>query len=190
MTSINFATTNAEKFQLAEIICARYDYTVNLIQLDIDEIQGEDPETIIRDKAQRAYEACGQPVVVSDDSWGVHALGGFPGAYMKSMNHWFEPEDFIALVARHADRRITLYQYLAYHDGRDITIFHSDLHGQIIDTPRGGRHLPPIMQVVALNHDDGKTISEVFDLGRNAFAGRYDDHREAWNDLMDWHTGK
>lgn len=189
MGTIRFATTNAEKVQVAEAICVLYDYGVELVQLDIDEIQGEDPETIIRDKAQRAYKACGKPVVVSDDSWGIHALGGFPGPYMKSVNHWFSPEDFIALMAGRKDRRITLYQYLAYHDGKDVTIFHSELHGEIVKTPRGSRALPPVMQVTALDNDAGKTISEVFDTGRDMLAARYSDRREAWHELMDWLVG-
>lgn len=64
MKTIYFATSNQEKIQIAQTICQEANITVKPIKLDIDEIQGEDPELIVRDKAQRAYEQLGMPVVV------------------------------------------------------------------------------------------------------------------------------
>ena len=190
MPKIYFATTNSQKFQIGQAICAQYGYEVESVKLEVDEIQGENPVLIIRDKARRAYELFGKPVVVSDDSWGIHALHGFPGAYMKSMNHWFTPEDFLHLMNGRDDRHITLYQYLAYNDGENIEVFLNEIDGQIVDSPRGNSDVPPISQIVALDQDNGKTIGEVFEQDDRTFAERYITRREVWHELMDWYTKK
>lgn len=80
MSEIIFATSNPDKMQIAKSVCSMFDIEVKFVKLDIDEIQGEDPEAIVRDKAERAYEQLNMPVVVSDDSWDIKALNGFPGA--------------------------------------------------------------------------------------------------------------
>ena len=95
------ATSNPRKFAIGKRAFSRFDITLQKVAIDIDEIQGEDPEVILRDKAVKAYEIVRQPVLVSDDSWSIPALGGFPGAYMKSMNVWFKPEDFLPVKPRY-----------------------------------------------------------------------------------------
>src|ERR1035437_9937513 len=81
MKIVYFATTNQEKLLIAKTVCEQASITVKQTVFDIDEIQGEDPELIVKDKARRAYEKLGKPVVVSDDSWNIPALNGFPGPY-------------------------------------------------------------------------------------------------------------
>lgn len=98
MKTLYFATTNQEKIQIAQTACTRANINIEAVALDIDEIQGEDPELIVLDKAQRAYNLIGAPTIVSDDTWDIRALRGFPGAYMKSINYWFEPQDFLRLM--------------------------------------------------------------------------------------------
>jgi len=188
MPTIPFATTNPQKLELARAICAQYGYDIESVKLEIDEIQGEEPEPIVTDKARRAYELYGKPVVVSDDSWGIHALHGFPGAYMKSMNHWFTTEDFLRLMHGVQDRRVTLYQYLAYFDGKSVKVFSTQLDGTIAEEPHGHDKKSPIIELVRLDHDNGKTIAEVFEQDAETFAKRYNDRREAWHELMDWYT--
>ena len=55
MKSIYFATSNKEKIQIAQTVYTEADITVQPVALDIDEVQGEDPEVIVRDKAKRAF---------------------------------------------------------------------------------------------------------------------------------------
>ncbi len=187
MKTIYFATSNKDKIQIAETICNGADISIKAITLDIDEIQGEDPEVIVRDKAMRAYEQLGLPVVVSDDTWDIRALKGFPGAYMKSNNYWFEPEDFLRLMQGVKDRHITLHQYLAYTDGNMTEVFKSDIEGKIIFEVRGKSEKSPNMTVTALDLDKGKTIAEVFEQGAEAVAARYKNSTDAWHDFIDWY---
>lgn len=190
MDTLFFATSNTEKIQIAEAISTKFGVKIKPVALDIDEIQGEDPDLIIRDKAQRAYEQLGMPVVVSDDIWSIRALNGFPGAYMKSINYWFKPEDFIRLMSGVKDRRITLHQNLAYTDGNITEIFVNDITGVIVTEPRGQSDKVPCMAVIELDIDNGKTIAEVFDQGFGAVTDRYKKHPDAWTKLLDWFSTK
>jgi XTP/dITP diphosphohydrolase len=181
MDKIYFATSNQDKIQIAQIACAGVGITVVPVKLDIDEIQGEIPELIIKDKVRRAYEKLGLPVVVSDDTWNIPALHGFPGPYMKSMNHWFKPQDFLRLMDGIKNRKIILHQYLAYTDGKVTKVFKNDIKGKIINEVRGINHQSPNMTVIVLDSDNGKTIAEVVGLGKEAVVERYRNQPDAWH---------
>ncbi|MDL2363215.1 MAG: non-canonical purine NTP pyrophosphatase [Patescibacteria group bacterium] len=188
MHTISFATSNKEKLLIARTVCEQYGITVKQEFIDIDEIQGEDPEIIIRDKVMRAYNSFGSPVVVSDDSWDIPALNGFPGAYMKSINTWFTADDFLRLMSDIENRTIILHQYLALTDGNKIEIYKNDLPGKIITEVRGNNIKSPNMSVTILDSDNGKTIAEVFEQGEVAVADRYKNRRDVWNELVEKHS--
>lgn len=187
MKSIYFATSNQEKIQIAQTVCSEAGFTVHPVTLDIDEIQGEDPEVIVRDKAQRAFEQLGMPVVVSDDTWDIPSLNGFPGAYMKSINYWFTPDDFLRLMKGVEDRKIILHQYLAYTDGSVTEVFKNDIPGQIISEARGNNEKSPNMTVTVLDSDNGRTIAEVFEQGEDAVIARYKNRPDAWHGFVAWY---
>src|SRR5450830_475374 len=98
MKTVYFATSNQEKMLIAQTVCESAGINVVQAPLDIHEIQGEDPKLIVKEKARSAFKQLGKPVIVSDDSWDIPALNGFPGPYMKSVNHWFESQDFLRLM--------------------------------------------------------------------------------------------
>lgn len=179
------ATGNAQKFLLGKTAFDKQGIDLEQVAIDIDEIQGEDPEVIVMDKAQKAFARIGSPVIVSDDSWSIPALGGFPGAYMKSMNHWFTSNDFINLMKDKKDRTIYLDQYLAYVDEDGVKIFNKRIEGMILNEARGETG-PAIMHIVQLE-DDGMTIAEAFDTG---LATRKGVERDAWKDAAIWFSSR
>lgn len=187
MQALYFATTNKDKIQIAQTVCANTKITVKPVSLEIDEIQGENPETIIQDKARRAYEQLNEPVIVSDDSWDIRALNGFPGAYMKSINHWFTPDDFLRLMNGVKDRRVTIHQYLAYTDGVNTKIFTNLIKGKIIHEARGNSVQSPNMTVIVLDSDNGKTLAEVYEEGTKAIEARYKNRPDAWHEFIKWY---
>ncbi len=187
MHSVYFATTNKEKLLIAQTVCSKFEIKVEQASADIDEIQGEDPFLIVKDKARRAYELLAKPIVVSDDSWDIPALNGFPGPYMKSINSWFKSEDFLRLMDGVKDRTIVLHQMLAYYDGKTMEVFENDIMGKIIDEPRGTNDKSPNMAVTELDQDNGKTIAEVFEQGEEAVAKRYLSHPDAWHLFAEWY---
>jgi XTP/dITP diphosphohydrolase len=187
MKTIFFATSNEDKIRIARTICEPAGIVVEPVALHIPEIQSEDPEVIIGDKVQRAYEQLGKPVVVSDDSWNIPALRGFPGPYMKSINHWFKPEDFLRLMHGVADRRIILHQYLAYTNGTVTKIFTSSAEGKIVDEVRGHHDDFPSKSVIALDMDGGKTIAEALEQDPEKVEERYKNHPDPWREFAAWY---
>jgi non-canonical purine NTP pyrophosphatase (RdgB/HAM1 family) len=186
MQKIYFATSNIEKMLIAQTICAEAGISVEQVTLDIDEIQGEDSKIIVKDKARRAYEKLGKPVVVSDDIWDIPALNGFPGPYMKSMNHWLKAQDFLRLMEGIKDRTIILHQNLAYNNGKTIEVFQNDLRGKVSNEARGKNLKSPNMTVIVLDSDNGKTIAEVNEQGVEAVTMRYKEHNDAWDAFVEW----
>lgn len=162
---IIFATTNDLKYDIARHVADDLGVELERRQIDIAEIQGEDGDEIIRDKVLKAYEAIGEPVVVSDDSWSILGLNGFPGAYMKSMNHWFTTQDFINLTAPLADRRVVLTQRLAYHDGTETIIISEDTQGSLLAEPKGHDDKSPNYTIITMDGDNGLSVAEVMQQG-------------------------
>jgi len=187
MTKILIATGNNEKFSFGQKSLEKVGLEAVQTVIEIDEIQGEDPELIIKDKAARAYEKLDEPVLVTDDSWSFAGLRGFPGPYMKSMNHWFTPEDFARLISGLDDRLVTLQQLVAYQDAHECVVFRRDLTGQLVGTPRGTSGVP-LQKVVIMDEDRevDMTISEVIDAGEQHHPRRAA-KRLAWDDFAEWY---
>lgn len=187
MTKILIATGNMQKFTWGQKKLAKYGVEVEQAVFDIDEIQGEDPELIIRDKAARAFELTGKPVIVTDDSWSFSGLGGFPGPYMKSIIHWFTVDDFVRLVSGLEDRQVTLQQLVAYQDEHECVVFRQDLPGQVIDKPRGngGNQFQKIL-IMDEDREINMTVSQLIDAGEQHNQRRMA-MRLAWDDLGEWY---
>ena len=185
MKSLIFSTGNDSKFSTAHKVCD--DYGIKLVQneLDIDEIQGEDPEKIVKDKVRKAYNQLKKPVVVSDDSWVIPGLNGFPGPYMKPMNHWFTVEDFLRLTLPLKDRRVFLIGYLAYKDGNHLKIFHQKREGFLLKEARGKQSYPN-HKIFSMLGDNGLSISEVYDKGLDRSER---DVAKIWHEFAEWFKG-
>lgn len=186
MSDLLFATGNSEKFHLAQVVCAQHGITLIQQATDVDEIQAEDKDPVIRDKAQKVFDIVKQPVVVTDDWWEVPALNGFPGPYMKSIDIWFKPEHWIDIMQNQTDRRIIGTLQLGYQDANGFKVFRHSIQGTIGSEVRGdyGR---PLQKVVMLDGDNGLTISEVYDRklnheDRDALGG--------WKEFIEWYKSK
>lgn len=179
MITILFATTNDRKIKEAKAACDKYNIEVVQIKLDIDEIQSSDPEEIGRDKVEKAFAQTQKPVVVTDTSWNMPALNGFPGGYMKDVANWFDPVDFLNIVKGKKDRRIAFTESIFYRDSKQTKKFSREFWGELTDKPRG-KNGNSIEQVAAF---DGKTIAENRDLGKLS----HDPEDHIWIDFAKWY---
>jgi non-canonical purine NTP pyrophosphatase (RdgB/HAM1 family) len=181
MKELIFVTSNKDKFALANKTLKQAG--VSLIQEthEIDEIQGEDGALIALDKARRAYDIIGQPLIANDDSWEIHGLNGFPGPYMKSINSWFTPDDFLNLTRHLKNRDVSLVQYTVFKDGSQEILFKKVIKGVMLKEARGNQG-PAIVRVVSLT-SDGKSIAESYhdDWGDITIDGE-----TVWDDLVSW----
>lgn len=184
MLKLLCVTGNDMKFNIGKRAFAKHGITLEQKSAEIDEIQGEDPEIIIRDKARRAFEAVGKPLIVTDDSWSIPALRGFPGPYLKSMHRWFTPEDFLRLTRDLTDRTIYLHQYVVYQDELQTVLFSHDLRGTLLTEVRG-HNGEPLMKLVSLEADNGLSVAECYDQGLSRdITGT----KDAWHQAASWYA--
>lgn len=180
MSDFVFVTTNDQKVRTAKSVCDDFGITFDRQKLELVEIQAENGEPIARHKAEQAYEALKQPVVVSDDSWSFLGLRGFPGPYMKYISEWFTPEDFLRLTDPLQDRRTVLTQILVYQDSHEQKLFSVNIEGEILHELRGNPSFPHFA-IVSL--DNGRTtIAEADNAGKPAATTKHN----AWRELCAW----
>jgi len=181
MHQLIFCTGNEEKFSNASMVAREFDIELTQQLADVDEIQGEnDALRILKDKVAKAHAIIKQPIIVSDDSWEIPGLNGFPGPYMKSINHWFTPDDFLRLTRDLTDRRIFLIQNVAYTDGETTNFFTDRIEGEL-QTEARGRFGAALHKVVSMKGDEGLSIAEVFDGGVESANREY---AKVWRDLF------
>ena len=181
------ATGNNVKFNIGKHAFDRHKIDLVQTRLDINEIQHIDPLKIIEHKARQAYLKTKEPVIVTDDCWNIPALNAFPGGFMKYINDWFLPHDFIHLMNDKSDRTIHLVQYVAYCDGGEPKICVSSVPGKIINEPRG-EHGASIMKIVCFDDDNGLTASETYDKGLQHDEIRMKSRSRSWQELAQWLT--
>lgn len=69
--------------------------------------------------AEQAFKILGEPLIVNDAEWNIPALNGFPGPYVRYINEWLSPDDFIVLMSRHEDKKV-FYKEVITHIDREI----------------------------------------------------------------------
>jgi XTP/dITP diphosphohydrolase len=179
-----YVTSNMEKFNQAKNTCQQFG--IELVQdksHDFQEIQSESGEEIALHKAAQAYALFKQPLVISDDSWDIPGLGGFPGSYMKSINQWFTSDDWLRLTKSLTDRRIILHQVVVYQDADGSQVFVKDLMGTLQTKSRG---ISPYAHATITSLDGGKTTTaEWHERGESASG----DLQNPWHDFAKWYRG-
>jgi inosine/xanthosine triphosphate pyrophosphatase family protein len=183
MSALTFVTTNADKYKTAAMVCQEKGISLSRRPLDVFEVQSEDPELILRDKAEKAYAGLKAPIIVSDDCWSFTGLHGFPGPYMHSMNKWLSPEDFLLITKGLSDKRAVLTQRLAYAGGKTMKIFARQHEATILSSIQG--YSPYACHtVISLNADNGLSIADALSLpdrGKHVSA-------DVWHEFADWFT--
>lgn len=182
MTKILFATGNSRKITEASETLREYGIEVEPVKVEIDEIQHRDPVEITKAKARAAYQVVHQPVVVSDTSWEIPALGGFPGGYMKDIASWLDARDWLALMARHEDKTIYCHEHVTYFDGERLQHFQSVYTGQFIDEAKGREHPEESFERVVVLYGNQTMAGQLAD-GLVASAGESLDH---WKQFGAW----
>ena len=109
------------------------DIEIDSIDVDLPEIQSIDPEEIMADKAKRAYEATGKPVVVEDVSAGLEKLNGLPGPFIKFFIKKLGNDVLFQLAGKEGERA-TVSCSVAYYDGQDLLTVRGDVNGMVVQS--------------------------------------------------------
>ena len=183
--SVVYVTTNQDKFHKAEVNLAPFGISLEQVKIELDEPQSLDGEKIVTAKVEQAYAQLGKPVLVSDDSWEIPALNGFPATNMKLCNHFLQPEDWLRLMHGVADRRISLIPYIAYYNGTQPKVISYVQEAYFLDQPRGFHATAPHLMVIAWKGQQ-KSVAELIIEGTTANPLL----KDVWQQISGWITAK
>lgn len=177
MKKLWYVTGNSNKFKSAQEYLKTQGIEIGQKSIDIDEIQAETIEEVAIDKAKKAFEYLKEPLFVNDSGWIIPALNGFPGPYMKYINDWLSPEDFIHLMQGKGDRASILKQVVVYVDGKTQQVFERDNEGTILNHPGkvSGRSSDMVV-----SFEDGISFAEQKEKGASL-------KEEVWEDFANWY---
>lgn len=184
MKPLLYATGNTDKFRQAQYVCQPAGIVLAQDRLEVPEIQGEDAQVIASDKAEKAYAKFQQPLLISDDSWHIHGLKGFPGPYMKSVCGWFSLDDWLNLTSTLDDRRVTLRQIVVYQDANEQRLFSCEVEGILLTTARG-ESTSPFDQIVSFDNG-AHTVAELHSQGISAIGHL----PSVWHDFAGWYANR
>lgn len=179
MRHVTFVTTNDIKYKSAEHIVEKLNFSLDRASMEFEEIQS-DGEGIARHKAEQAYHALQKPVIITDDTWSIPGLHGFPGAYMKEVNSWFSVEDWLRLTNSLADRRITFTQHAIYQDDRGQHYFAVETAATLLSEAYGESPVK-IMSLITL--DGQQSAAETLSQGKPLL---HEGMPTVWHQLADW----
>lgn len=176
---ILYITSNQNKIVTANRLLEPFGICVEGLKVDgIIEPQTEDILEISKIKAQQAFEKVKKPLLVSDASWIIPALNGFPGPYMASVNKWFTSQDFLNLMKDKENKEILVRECVTYIDKNQTKSFTSDTKGFFVKKESG--KATPLDQVISFR-EDGKTTAQCENEGIMRIP-----QSDLWNKVGEW----
>ncbi len=110
--------------------------TLHSVDLDVPELQSDNSLEIVTDKAKKAYESVGRPVIVEDVSAGLAELKGLPGPFIKYFMKKLGQDALYQLAGRQDGAAATVSCAASYYDGEKSISVQGDVQGTIV-SPRG-----------------------------------------------------
>jgi len=167
---LRFLTKNVGKFtELSELLSGSK-YTLLKDVTEIHELQTEDMNALARDKALRAFQIVGRPLIVDHTGLQFDLLNGFPGGLTSVFYDKLGPQGIADIVGKSKTRGVTAVTLIGYCDGRRIQIFKGELRGEIADEPRGDEGFQWDTVFVPVGFD--KTFAELGDKKKNEISMR------------------
>lgn len=121
------ATSNDEKFEMVKEVFEGSE--IDREQPEIDEIQSMDAVKVAEDKARKAYEKVGKPVVVDDFSFYFDGAGKFPGPLIKHLLKETGVEGLKAMDSISSGCRTCCT--VAFHDGEKTVSAQGTMEGRL-----------------------------------------------------------
>ena len=132
--TLHFATSNLKKFkELSELL----QYRLTPLELDLQEIQTDDLQELVKHKLEQAYEHIQAPVIVEDTTLYFKAWNKLPGPFIK----WFLDNlglaGMVSALYQFKDKAAQAICCLGYtNNGKSLYLFEGKVKGVIVE-PRG-----------------------------------------------------
>ncbi len=136
---VRFVSANPFKVREAQSIMSAVGVTVTPIGQKIDELQTNDEEKLVRDKALKAFDLVRTRVFVEHTGLHLTYLGGLPGGLTQVFWDSLKADRFAELFGRTTDPSAVARTTIGYIDGRQFFLFTGELPGTIVSPPRGSR---------------------------------------------------
>ena len=177
--NITFVTSNSDKVREAEKIL---DTSLKRENLDLKEIQSLSIEEVVRDKAKRAFEELGEPVIVDDTGLFIQEWDGFPGPFSRWFNKAVGIERLCKMIEK--NREAEAITAVGFCRKGEVEVFKGAVEGEISWKPRGdsGFGWDPIF--VPEGYD--KTFAELCSDVKNKISMR----RKAFLKFKRWRSNK
>lgn len=105
----------------------------------IYEIQSNNLDEIVLDKAVKAFKDTMRPVIVEHTGLMLRGFGELPGGLTQLFWDSLGADQFATFFAHTGSAEVIAKTVIAYCDGRQIKTFVGEIDGQIVDPPRGNR---------------------------------------------------
>ncbi len=185
-----FATTNRRK--IASLVARLKDYDVDVlpVPMNIPEARSDSVEAIAKDKVGFAYRIMGSPTVALDAGFFIHALNGFPRAFVNFALDTIKLEGILKLMEG-KDPRCEFRECMAYMDQslQEPLTFTAHIPGRISPRIRGQDHkyLWSSLGLIFIPEGHEKTLGE---MGEEDYIAWRDDQRKdsATGRFVEWYS--
>lgn len=177
---LTFLSANKHKLHLAQNNLFPLGITFEQDIFPFVEIQSDNPTDITIDKAEQAYKKLQYPLFVTDDSWYITALNGFPGAYMRHVNGKLKEGEFLRLMEPYDNREIILNRVLCYIDKNGLKTFEDEIVGEMLKEATHFGEVP-LLNVISFlpNH---KSVAQAWDEGMEKLPNEL-----MWSNFASWY---
>lgn len=176
---IRFVSSNPYKRQeFVKLLCNR-GYEILTNDLKVYELQTNDIDMLVEDKAIKAFEIIGRPLAIEHTGLAIDKIRGLPGGLTQMFWDTLEAERFAELFGSVPGNGAAARTTIAYCNGRKIEKFTGEIFGHIIEKPRGNRYFQ--WDTVFVPDGETQTFAEM-GLKKNDISMR----REAIYKFVDW----
>lgn len=114
LKKIIFVTGNEMKVRHANEAMEKFGYEFISQKLDIIEPKEEDPEKVVIEKANQAFQILKGPLIVEDSGIFIRALNGFPRTFIHFVEDTIGVENILKMMEGITDKHAEFRQSLAY----------------------------------------------------------------------------
>lgn len=189
MENLTFVTGNRNKgFEIEERF-NREQIPIEIIQMDFQEPEVNDIETVSKSKAMQAYQALEKPCFVIDSGFNIQNYPnnpGYPGAFARRSGISKDIDGLLNTLKDVTDRRCQFLDCLTFYDGKEFYCFYGKDEGIITYEKRGtaSKAMRSDLWYVFQPRDSVKTLAEMTDEER---TNRKDDHISAKEQFIEWY---
>lgn len=134
---VRFVSRNPLKLEEAKTILAPLGVSVAATLHTIEELQTENTERLVKDKALKAFQFLGEPLFVEHTGLYLDDLNGLPGGLTQIFWDTLLADRFSQLFGQKGRNGVVAKTLIAYIDGKKFYLFSGEVKGTIASAPRG-----------------------------------------------------